>query len=112
MEKARDMGATWDACAYSVWRWLFIDNDAIGWGSRKEALVDKLGDPDSIFEKMRLLLKRLPTVFMPKDFNWSRHATFMKLTNPENGSIVSGEAGDNIGAVVGNQYFSKTRRNL
>lgn len=97
VEKARDMGATWDACAYSVWRWLFIDNDAIGWGSRKEALVDKLGDPDSIFEKMRLLLKRLPTVFMPKDFNWSRHATFMKLTNPENGSIVSGEAGDNIG---------------
>ena len=97
IEKCRDMGATWDACGYSVWRWLFIPNDAVGWGSRKEALVDKLGDADSIFEKMRLLLKRLPAVFMPKDFNWSRNATFMKLINPENGSIVSGEAGDNIG---------------
>ena len=97
IEKARDMGATWVACAYTIWRWLFIDDDAVGWGSRKEALVDKLGDPDSIFEKMRLLIKRLPVCFQPEGFNWARHATFMKLINPENGSIISGEAGDNIG---------------
>lgn len=97
IEKARDMGATWVCCGYTVWRWLFIKNDAVGWGSRKEALVDKLGDPDSIFEKMRLLLKRLPPCFQPEGFNWARHATFMKLINPDNGSIVSGEAGDNIG---------------
>jgi len=97
VEKARDMGATWVCCGYTVWRWLFIDNDAVGWGSRKEALVDKLGDPDSIFEKMRLLLRRLPAVFQPEGFNWARHAAFMKLINPANGSIVSGEAGDNIG---------------
>lgn len=97
IEKARDMGATWVACAYTIWRWLFIDNDAVGWGSRKEALVDKIGDPDSIFEKMRLLIKRLPMVFQPEGFNWARHATFMKLINPQNNSIISGEAGDNIG---------------
>lgn len=97
IEKARDMGATWLCCGYTIWRWLFIENDAIGWGSRKEALVDKIGDPDSIFEKLRLLLNRLPMIFHPKGFNWARHATYMKLINPENGSIVSGEAGDNIG---------------
>jgi phage terminase large subunit len=97
IEKCRDMGATWVACAYSIWRWLFIPNDAIGWGSRKEALVDKLGDADSIFEKMRLLINRLPRCFIPKEFNAARHATYMKLKNPENGSIISGEAGDNIG---------------
>lgn len=97
IEKCRDMGATWVACAYSIWRWLFIPNDAIGWGSRKEALVDKLGDADSIFEKMRLLINRLPRCFVPKEFNAARHATYMKLKNPENGSIISGEAGDNIG---------------
>ncbi len=96
-EKARDMGATWVACGYTIWRWLFIPGDAVGWGSRKEALVDKIGDPDSIFEKMRLLLKRLPAVFHPKGFNWARHATYMKFINPVNGSIISGEAGDNIG---------------
>lgn len=97
VEKCRDFGLTWLACGYSVWRWLFIKNDAIGWGSRKESLVDKPGDPDSIFEKIRLMLKRMPKIWMPAGFSWGRHSTFMKLLNPENGAIIAGEAGDNIG---------------
>jgi phage terminase large subunit len=97
VEKCRDAGVTWGSCAWSVHSWLFRDNDAIGWGSRKEVLVDKLGDPDSIFEKMRLIIRRLPDVFRPAGFNPKEHATFMKLVNPENGSIIAGEAGDNIG---------------
>ena len=97
IEKSRDMGATWVACAYTVWCWLFIPGDNTGWGSRKEQLVDKLGDPDSIFEKMRLLLKRLPKFFLPEGFTWSKHGSYMKLINPENGSTITGEAGDNIG---------------
>lgn len=97
VEKCRDFGLTWLACAYSVWRWLFIKNDAIGWGSRKESLVDKPGDPDSIFEKIRLMMKRMPKIWMPAGFSWGRHSTFMKLLNPENGAIIAGEAGDNIG---------------
>jgi hypothetical protein len=97
IEKCRDAGATWVSCAYSVWRWLFVENDALGWGSRKESLVDKLGDADSIFEKMRLLINRLPAVFRPAGFNPRNHTTYMKLINPENGAIIAGEAGDNIG---------------
>lgn len=97
IEKSRDMGATWVACGYSIWCFLFLKGDNTGWGSRKEQLVDKLGDPDSIFEKMRLLLKRIPSFFLPDGFAWSRHATYMKLVNPENGSTITGEAGDNIG---------------
>lgn len=97
MEKCRDAGATWVSCAYSVWAFLFIDDMAIGWGSRKESLVDKLGDADSIFEKMRLLLSRLPNIFKPKGWRPREHATYMKLINPENGAVISGEAGDNIG---------------
>ena len=97
VEKARDMGLTWLGCAYSVWAWLFIPDNAIGWGSRKEILVDKIGDPDSIFEKMRLVIKRMPNCWLPVGFDPKRHATHMKLINPENGSIVAGEAGDNIG---------------
>lgn len=97
VEKCRDFGLTWLACGYSVWRWLFIKNDAVGWGSRKESLVDKPGDPDSIFEKIRLMLKRMPKIWMPVGFSWGRHSTFMKLLNPENGAIIAGEAGDNIG---------------
>lgn len=97
VEKCRDIGATWIACAYSVWCWLFIDQDATGWGSRKQELVDKIGDPDSIFEKIRLLVKRLPDIWLPEGFKPRDHATFMKMTNPQNGSTVAGESGDNIG---------------
>lgn len=97
VEKCRDAGATWLSCGYSVASWLFIENDAIGWGSRKEILVDKLGDPDSIFEKMRLIINRLPNIWRPKGLKPKEHLTFMKCINPENGSVIAGEAGDNIG---------------
>jgi hypothetical protein len=97
VEKCRDAGLTWICVAYTIWRFLFVDNDAIGWGSRKEALVDKIGDPDSIFEKFRLVLKRLPSVWLPKDFSIMKHATFMKIINPENGAVITGEGGRNIG---------------
>jgi phage terminase large subunit len=97
VEKCRDIGATWLACAYSVACYLLDGDDAIGWGSRKQELVDKLGDPDSIFEKMRLLIKRMPDIWLPEGFRPRDHATFMKLLNPENGATVTGESGDNIG---------------
>lgn len=97
VEKCRDFGLSWLACAYSVAAWLFVPDIAIGWGSRKEPLVDKPGDPDSLFEKMRLLIKRLPIIWRPRGFTPVKHSTFMKLINPETGSIISGEAGDNIG---------------
>jgi hypothetical protein len=97
VEKSRDMGATWGACAWSVKSWLFLKDDAIGWGSRKQDLVDTIGDPDSIFEKMRLIIKRLPDIWQPKGLRQKDHITFMKLINPENGSVITGEAGDNIG---------------
>jgi phage terminase large subunit len=69
IEKSRDMGATWLACCFSVWLWRFRRGAAVGWGSRKEILVDKLGDPDSIFEKMRMVISALPAFFMPAGFS-------------------------------------------
>ncbi len=97
IEKCRDMGATWLCCGYSIHSWLFIENDAIGWGSRKQELVDKIGDVSSIFEKLRMLVRRLPDVFQPKGLNARLHMSEMKLLNPENGSVIGGEIGDSIG---------------
>lgn len=97
IEKCRDFGATWIAAAVSVWAWLFIDEFAIGWGSRREDLVDKLGIVDSIFEKIRMLIRRLPVEFLPAGFNDKDHLTYMRCVNPENGSTIAGESGDNIG---------------
>lgn len=97
IEKSRDVGLTWLCCAYSVWSWIFVPNDAIGWGSRKQDLVDRPGDLDSIFEKMRKLIERLPPIWVPAGFDPRKHATFCKLINPSNGSVITGEAGDSIG---------------
>lgn len=97
VEKSRDMGATWICCAISVWLWLYGDGSAIGWGSRKEQLVDKIGDPDSIFEKIRMLIRTLPEYVLPIGFIDKEHLCYMKCINPENDSTITGEAGDNIG---------------
>lgn len=97
VEKARDMGATWLCCAVSVWLWLFKPGIAIGWGSRKEMLVDKLGDPDSIFEKIRMLIRYLPKEFMPEGFNERDHMAYMRIVNPETDATITGEAGNKIG---------------
>ena len=97
VEKCRDVGATWICCNFSVWAWIFLDGVSIGWGSRKEQLVDKLGDPDSIFEKMRIVVENLPSFLKPVGFKYKEHCTYMKIINPANGSTITGEAGDNIG---------------
>jgi phage terminase large subunit len=97
IEKSRDMGATWVCSAYSVWLWLFVHGASVGWGSRKEMLVDRLGDLDSIFEKMRTIIRTLPPHFLPRHFHWNIHSNYMRLVNPENGNTITGEAGDNIG---------------
>lgn len=97
VEKCRDVGATWVCAAFSVWLWLFRPGAAVGWGSRKERLVDRLGDPDSIFEKIRMLIMGLPREFRPAGFNPRAHLTAMKAINPETGATITGEAGDNIG---------------
>lgn len=97
VEKSRDLGATWLGCQFSVWLWLFWPGASIGWGSRKQELVDRIGDPDSIFEKMRMAIRRLPYDFRPEGFNQDEHLNYMKIVNPENGASITGETGDNIG---------------
>jgi hypothetical protein len=97
VEKARDMGATWLCSAFSVWLWLFWPGASVGWGSRKQELVDRLGDADSIFEKIRQIIRLLPSFFQPEGLSPKDHLTFMRCVNPENGSTITGESGDNIG---------------
>lgn len=97
IEKCRDAGATWVCVAFSVWLWLFWDGIAVGWGSRKEQLVDKIGVMDSIFEKIRMVIRGLPKEFLPDGFSEKDHMTYMRIINPATDSAIVGEAGDNIG---------------
>lgn len=97
VEKCRDAGMTWICVCYSVWMWLYHPGSSISWGSRKEMLVDKIGDPNSIFHKIRFVIRKLPIWMLPAGFSARDHLAFMKIINPENGSTITGEAGDNIG---------------
>jgi hypothetical protein len=97
VEKARDIGASWLACAYSVWLWLFHPGVAIGWGSRKKEYVDRLGDPKALLPKMRMIIDNLPDFMIPQGFDMDTHATQMRIINPANGATIIGESGDGIG---------------
>lgn len=97
VDKSRDTGATWMCGAFALHRWLYRAGSAIGFGSRKLDLVDRKGDPDCIFEKIRFLLYHLPGWMLPAGFKRDGHDAEGKLLNPENGSTITAEGGDNIG---------------
>lgn len=96
-EKCRDMGVTWECAALAVHGWRYIKDFSCGFGSSKEIKVDKIGDLDSIFEKIRRIIKNLPWWALPDDFNPRTDLSYMKIMNRTNGAIIKGEAGDNIG---------------
>lgn len=96
-EKCRDAGVTWLCCAMAVHDWRYTKDSSTGFGSSKEMKVDKIGDMDSIFEKIRTIIRFLPTHVLPEDFIPRRDLSYMKIINRCNGAIIKGEAGDNIG---------------
>lgn len=96
VEKSRDMGATWCGVAYSIWMWRFVPGAAVGWGSATSHKLDRLGDPSSIFEKLRLGIRALPPIIRPKKFR-DEDMMFNRIVNSDNGNSITGDIGDNIG---------------
>jgi hypothetical protein len=96
--KSRDMGLSVVCQQLAATLCLFNSNMNIGFGSRKEDLVDKVGDPDTLFYKGRMFLSHVPVEFRG-GFNVQdkEHSSHLKLYIPETQSIIKGEAGDNIG---------------
>jgi phage terminase large subunit len=90
--KSQDIGFTWLCGGYAVHRFIWHDGWKTGFGSRKAQLVDKLGDPDSIFEKIRMILRALPAFMLPRYSDKE-----MQILNESNGNTIRGEAGDQIG---------------
>ena len=96
-EKSRDMGVSWLCVGFAVWMWMFYPGSVVGFGSRKEEYVDKIGDPKSLFWKIRQFINLLPEEFRPSGWNDQKHAPHMRVLNADNGAAIVGEAGDNIG---------------
>lgn len=95
-EKSRDMGISWLAMAAACTLCLFHDGMVIGCGSRKEDLVDKIGTMKPLLPKARMFMENLPEEFRGGWVPW-RDAPFMRINFPETGSLIGGEAGDQIG---------------
>lgn len=65
IEKSRDMGASWLCIMAHAWPWQFREFVSFLWVSRKEDLVDKTDDPDSMMWKMDLLIRMQPVFMRP-----------------------------------------------
>lgn len=104
-EKSREVGLTWLTVGFMVHRWLFRRGWKGGVGSRKEDLVDKKGNSDSIIEKMRILVCYLPHWMRPIGWSEEKHSPHLMFVNPSNGSVIVGEAGKNIGRGGRNAFY-------
>lgn len=97
LEKSRDVGFTWCAGGFALHKWLFAPGHKTTFGSRKGEYVDRIGDPDSIFEKIRMLMRGLPKWMLPAGFSWGKHDNSMLLLNPVNENTIRGEGGEEMG---------------
>lgn len=95
LEKSRDVGATWILSAILVKHWLFTEGFKGAVGSRKAHLVDRSGDPDCIFEKIRFIIRKLPDWLQPN--GWEQASKVSLITNPVTLGSITGEAGDQLG---------------
>lgn len=96
VEKSRDMGISWCAVGLASVLCLLFDDMAIGFGSRKAELVDKLGDPKSLLYKARQFIKYVPREFRG-GWDERKHSKEMQIDFPATRSVIGGEAGDAIG---------------
>lgn len=91
LEKSRDLGATWMFLTLFFYHWLFKSGSSLGLMSRKEDLVDKPGNKDTLFWKIDFLLNGeakkfgLPSWMKPKHYRAN-----MILVNQDNGSTIEG----------------------
>jgi hypothetical protein len=92
IEKSRDMGASWLCVSALAWCWMNYDGFSGLFVSSKEELVDKPGNPKTLFLKFDYLFSNLPVWLRPKGYDENKCRTHMHAENPENGAVIDGEA--------------------
>lgn len=95
-DKSRDMGFSWLLVSTAATLCLFGSQMTIGFGSRDEDSVDRIGDPDSLFWKLRFFVENLPPEFRG-DWTAKKNSSHMRVNFPTTQSVITGDAGDNIG---------------
>lgn len=95
--KGRMLGVTWLYCSLAVWAWLHKPGWKTTFAADKVDTVDKRNDPDSIFSKIRHIVRWLPPWMKPVGWDENKHSTHMLIYNPENGNVIGGEGGAQLG---------------
>lgn len=94
--KSRDVGASWVTMALLCALCIFRNGFAAGVGSAVEIKIDRSGDPDTLFYKIRSFLEHLPVEFNG-GFNVDQCSADKRVSFPLTGSSITGEAGDQAG---------------
>lgn len=76
------MGVSWLLCAFSLWGWLFHDWKIL-FLSQKEDFVDKIGDMQSLFQKIRFMTSELPVWMLPPTFDIDKHMPRLRIYKPK-----------------------------
>ncbi len=96
IDKSREEGASEIVLKYFTFMLLFMPDVAFIVGSRTENLVDKTGDPTTLFAKIDYTLKYLP-LWLSKKLHIER--TFSHIRNLDISASIDGEAtSENFGA--------------
>lgn len=91
VEKSRDMGVSWVIFVYvPLWLWLFRDGTNVLVGSYKEDLVDNRSK-DSLLGMIDYAADAMPKWLLPRGFMKDKHRTHMKLRNPANENMITGD---------------------
>jgi len=89
-EKSRDMGATWMILGVFVYRFLFFGENFLV-GSRKADLVDKAGQMETHFERMRFMISKLPEWMLNVLRYDIKDSAYMRIYR-EGGASITGES--------------------
>lgn len=92
IEKSRDMGASWLNVAAFEYLWHFKPLMSLLVVSRDANYVDASDNPKSLFWKIDFIHENLPLWLIPTGFVRKLHRLKFHIKNPENGSVIDGEA--------------------
>lgn len=94
VEKSRQMGISWITMWIFVYGFIFHKHKYTAI-SRTEEEVDTPWDMDSLFEKIRFMIRNLPNWMIPKDFSKElgkdKTNVFRKITDPHSEASITGK---------------------
>ena len=91
LNKGRKVGASYIVAFLTTWWLLFWSDTTVILSSYSRDALHKQMQPEwCIIEKIRVILRLLPSWQVPASYNEDDHFNFCSVVNPENGSAVAG----------------------